>query len=433
MNAIAVPVARLGEAAFASPLPLSSAWGDQWANFVDDTTTIRLRIEEGTARTEPPDLHFEKAGPRGRLFFDPAAVRAGIVTCGGLCPGLNAVIRSITLALHHNYGVRDVVGFRYGYRGLNPEYGYRPVPLTPERVDRIHEDGGTILGTSRGNQPVETMVDFLARERIHLLFCLGGDGTQRGAQRIADEALRRRLPLAVIGVPKTIDNDVPFVSRSFGYMTAVARAEHVLDGAHMEARSVFNGVGLVKLMGREAGFIACGATLANQEVNFTLIPEARLTLDGPGGFLAALARRLDDRHHALVAVAEGAGQDLVPVEGVDASGNRKLGDIGPFLRARIQEHFRARQVPVEVKYIDPSYYIRSVPADPGDLLLCDQMARHAVHAAMAGRTGCIVGYWNDAFFHVPIARVNEHRKRVDLEGDLWRNVLGATGQPPQWS
>lgn len=433
MNGNFISVDRLGDAQYPSPLPLSSAWNDQWANFVPETARIRLRVEEDAAHPGDDDLYFEKAGPRAQLFFDPATVRAGIVTCGGLCPGLNAVIRSIALALHHNYGVREVLGYRYGYRGLNPEFGYTPINLTPERVDRIHEDGGTILGTSRGSQPIETMVDFLQRERISLLFCLGGDGTQRGARRIADEARRRGLALAVIGIPKTIDNDVPFVARSFGYMTAVARAHDVLDGAHMEARSVFNGVGLVKLMGREAGFLACGATLANQEVNFTLIPEVPLKLEGPGGFLAALQRRLEERHHALIAVAEGAGQDLVPDDGRDASGNRKLGDIGPFLRKKIQEFAHVQGFPVEIKYLDPSYYVRSVPADSDDLLLCDQMARHAVHAAMAGRTGCIVGYWNDAFFHVPIRMVNEQLKRVDPESDLWRSVLAATGQHPRWT
>ncbi len=428
-----VDVPAVGPGRFDSPLPLNTQWGDGIVNFVPDEARVRFRLEVGTGH-ETPEYLFEKAGPRARLRFQPSHTRAAIVTCGGLCPGLNNIIRSAFFELHHNYGVREVLGLRYGFLGLTPQSPLEPLTLSRDLVDHIHEDGGTMLGTSRGPQDAAVMVDWLVSRDVHVLLCVGGDGTQRGARKIADEARRRGLNLAVVGIPKTIDNDIPYVAQSFGYLTAVDRARDVLEGAHAEARSALHGVGLVKLMGREAGFIACGATLASQEVNFTLVPEVPLVLGGERGFLAALRRRLEARRHALVVVAEGAGQDLLTASAMlDASGNRRLGDIGPFLKQAILNDAASHGYPADVKYIDPSYYIRSARANSTDCLLCDHMARHAVHAAMAGRTGMIVGYCHDAFFHVPMAMVNEGKKRVDPEGELWRSVLASTGQPQRWS
>jgi 6-phosphofructokinase 1 len=428
-----VRVPRLGDPGYASPLRLSTTWGDDIVNFTPEHALVRHRIELNTP--DPgPDLRFEKAGPRQRLFFDPPRVRAAIVTCGGLCPGLNNVIRSAFLEMHFNYGVPEVLGLRYGYQGLNPTLAEAPLRLTPELVEHIHEHGGTILGTSRGEQDPRVMADFLQRERIDILLCIGGDGTQRGAVRIADEARRRGAPVAVVGIPKTIDNDIAFVSQTFGFATAVEKAREVLYGAHAEAKSAFNGIGLVKVMGRHAGFIACGATVASQEVNFTLIPEAPLVLEGERGFLPVLHRRLLARHHAVIVVAEGAGQELFAGDdrGTDASGNARFGDIGVRLKSEIERFFKANGTPVSVKYFDPSYYVRSVPANSVDSLLCDHLARHAVHAAMSGRTGILVGHWNDVFIHVPIGMAVAQPRRVSLEGDIWRQVLSATGQPASW-
>ncbi len=415
---------RLGEARFPSPLRLSTALGDGIANFVPETAAVRYRIETG-GDIETPDWRFEKAGPRERIFFDPARVRACIVTCGGLCPGLNNVIRSLVLELHHNYGVREIFGARYGYRGLVPNLAEPYLQLTPALVDYIHQAGGTALGTSRGEQDIGTMVDTLQRERFDLLFCVGGDGTLRGAARIAAEVARRGAPIAVVGIPKTIDNDIPFVTPSFGFATAVEQATLVVHGAHMEARSVFNGVGLVKLMGRDAGFIACGATLASQEVNFALIPETPIVWDGPNGFLEHLRRRLEARHHAVVVVAEGVARQI-------AGGEGRPPDVGPWLKERILRHFREAGTAVDVKYLDPSYFIRSVPANATDALLCDEMARAAAHAAMSGRTGVVIGRIHGAQVHIPIDRLAAATQRVDPESDLWRSVLSSTGQPRRW-
>lgn len=379
-----------------------------------------------------PPVVFEKAGPREKIFFDPSRTRAAMVTCGGLSPGLNNVMRSIFLELHYHYGVPEVLGIRYGYAGLDPANGHEPVAFTKEFVHGIHGKGGTVLGTSRGPVDPAVALDFLESRGINVLFCIGGDGTQRGAHRLHEEAQRRGYPLAVVGVPKTIDNDIDFVWRTFGYSTAVEEAAHIIDSAHSEAKSVLNGVGLVKLMGREAGFLACGATLASQEVNFTLIPEVPFALEGENGFLEHLKRRLLLRRHAVVVLAEGAGQDLVAGgHELDKSGNLKLKDSGRELRRIIQEYFAKESIPVDVKYFDPSYIVRSRPANKDDALLCDQFARYAVHAAMAGRTDMLIGLWYNMFVHVSIPMATAQKRRVNPASEVWSAVLSSTGQPAQ--
>ncbi|MDO9541192.1 MAG: ATP-dependent 6-phosphofructokinase [Kiritimatiellia bacterium] len=424
-------ITTLGEPKYPSPLR-EKEWSAGGAPFISDKAKARYQAEIGVARERPADVFFEIAGPRAMIFFKPQETKAAIVTCGGVSPGLNNVIRSATHAWTMNYGVREVYGIRYGYQGLNPAVGEPPVLLNIDKVDGINEDGGTVLGTSRGKVEAGVMVDFLQKEKINILLCIGGDGTQRGAHEIFSEAQRRKIPLAVIGIPKTIDNDIPFVSRTFGFTTALEKAKEILDGAHTEATSVFNGIGLVKLMGRSSGFIACGATLANQNVNFTLIPEVPFKLEGKNGFLEALRKRLLARRHAVIVVAEGAGQEFLGElrKETDASGNRLFKDIGEYLRQKIITYFREQNIPVGMKYFDPSYIIRSVPADCADSILCDQLARMAVHAGMAGKTGLLIGLTNNIRVHVPIATVVKEKKRVYPDGDLWLSVLAATNQPP---
>jgi 6-phosphofructokinase 1 len=411
-----------------SPLKLSTTPGDSIADFTP--ADRRLLFEPRFRQDEPINpLSLELAGPREFIHFDPQKSKAAIVSCGGLCPGINNVIRTTVFELMHNYGVPEVLGIRFGYEGLNPKVGRPPLSLTPALVEDIHHAGGSILGTSRGPQDLEATVDFLASQGVNMLFCIGGDGTQRGAHEIAAEVARRRLDIAVIGIPKTIDNDIRFCFVTFGFATAVAEAETVVDRAHVEAKAVYNGIGLVKLMGREAGFIAAAATLASGEANFCLIPELPLELEGPTGFLGKLKGRLQAREHAVVVGAEGAGQHLCETdEACDASGNRKLGDIGYLLKARIEAYFKAEKMPANVKYFDPSYYIRSLPASAYDSLLCERFARAAVHAAMAGKTDAIVGLWHNHLVHVPLATATGAKKRVNPESELWTSVLSLTGQ-----
>jgi len=424
-------VTNLGPATVPSPLALSNTKGEQICDFVPDEARVFYEIETTPGRSPRTDLLVEKAGPRAKIFFEPQKCKAAIVTCGGLCPGLNNVIRSMFLELHHRYRVPAVLGIRYGYQGLNPAKGPPPRLLTPEYVEHIHNYGGTVLRASRGPEDPAVIVDFLASSGVNLLFCVGGDGTQRGTHSIATEALRRGAKIAVVGIPKTIDNDLPFVWRSFGYGTALEKAREAINCAHTEARDAPNGIGLVKLMGRHAGFIAAGAALASQEANFVLIPEIEFPLEGPGGFLDALHRRIEARQHAVVVVAEGAGQHLFADEQTarDASGNRKLHDIGVYLRDRIAAYFKAAGVEINMKYIDPSYIIRSVPANSDDSLLCDAMARHAVHAAMAGKTDILIGVEHAQFLHIPICTAVAQKKFLQPNGEFWLRVLETTGQP----
>jgi 6-phosphofructokinase 1 len=415
-------IARLGECRFLSPVSGVRFTRD------DERVLYHARLEDlkgWIAGTDPPAM--EAAGPREKLFFDPSQLACGIVTCGGLCPGLNDVIRSIVLSLHHHYGVNTVYGFRFGYEGLVPRNGHKPLKLTPDAVNRIHEMGGTILGSSRGPQNPAEMAKTLGNLKIGILFAIGGDGTLRGAQAIAEEATRQGMALSVIGIPKTIDNDISFVQKTFGFETAVTEARRAIYAANSEAESARNGIGLVKLMGRDSGFIAAYSVLVDSHVNFCLVPEVPFSLEK---FLAELKRRIERRGHAAIVVAEGAGQDLMEKTAErDASGNVKYGDIGTFLRDAIKEYFKGAGIEINIKYIDPSYTIRSVPANAHDSAFCLLLGHSAVHAGMSGRTNMVVGFWNHQFTHIPIFLATSERKKIDPEGTLWSSVLASTGQP----
>lgn len=388
--------------------------------------SFRLSRESG----ELP-VSFEKAGPKEYIFFEPAKTKVGIVTCGGICPGLNNVIRSLVMELHYRYGIKRILGFRYGYEGLVSKFNHPVIELTPEFVSDIHLVGGTILGSSRGNQDVGHMVDTLEIMNINILYCIGGDGTLRGAHAIHEEIERRRLKICVAGIPKTIDNDIDLIQKSFGFETAFSIANDIIRNAHNEATGAYNGIAIVKLMGRDSGFIAASAALSIQEVNFVLIPEISFDLYGQRGFLKVLRKRLEERHHAVIVVAEGAGQDFFDAASheMDASGNVKHKDIGIYLKEKIKEEYSSKDFPHGIKYIDPSYIIRSAPANANDSKFCSLLAQNAVHAAVAGKTDFVVGFWNDNFTLMPISMVVAKRKKINMEGELWWNVLEATGQP----
>ncbi|MBX3188137.1 MAG: ATP-dependent 6-phosphofructokinase [Labilithrix sp.] len=433
-------VKTLGERLVPSPLGLSNEPGDGVPDYVPDGTRVLFDVELAPGETCDPSRAFEKAGPRDLIYFDPPSVHAGVVTAGGLCPGSNNVIRSLVLHLYHRYGVREITGFRYGFAGLDPAANLAPLRLGPNEVEHIHTRGGSVLGTSRGRHDVGEMLDTLAAYGVDCLFTIGGDGTMRAAHALAEGAAARKLKLAVIGVPKTVDNDIAFVDKTFGFETAVEMSRLAIDAANIEATSVRNGVGLVKLMGRNAGFIAAHATLASHDVNVCLVPEVRFSIDGPSGLLAYLERRIATRAHAVVVVAEGCGKLLVERRAEagkeaprDASGNLRYAsaelDIGVFLKDRITEHFASAGVEVNLKYIDPSYMIRGVPADANDAVFCDELARVASHAAMAGKTDMLVGRWHRKFTHVPLAMALSERRCIDPDRELWLGVTETTGQP----
>ncbi|GAB4907884.1 ATP-dependent 6-phosphofructokinase [Mycobacterium kiyosense] len=412
----------LGECKIVSPLRAT--------RFMDTSKRLLFRSdidelrEQFRAGVDPPA--FELAGPRERIYFNPGTLRCGIVTCGGLCPGLNDVIRSIVFCLHEKYGTATIYGFRFGFEGLVERSGLTPIELTARRVTQIHEVGGSVLGSSRGPQPPDEMVDTLERLGIQLLFTIGGDGTLRGAHSIVREIQRRGLDIAVVGVPKTIDNDISYIDMSFGFDTAVEAARQATRAAYVEASCHRFGIGLVKLMGRDSGFIASFATLADTQVGLCLIPEVEFSMDG---VVRAAKQRIDRDGYVVIVVAEGAGQHLMAeAPELDASGNRRHGDIGASLRNKITEAFRVQGISVSLKYIDPSYMIRSLPANARDANFCLRLGHAAVHAGMAGKTDMVIGSWRRRLTHVPIPVAVSSRKKVDTNGYLWQTVLSVTGQ-----
>lgn len=431
----------LGSTNFDSPL--LHAKGLDSSDFVGDADYTLYKVDVNNFSDRKiqeeaiidPRNRLQKAGPRKKLFFHPTNVRAGISTSGGLCPGINDVIRSVVRSLMLGYGVKTVWGFRYGYRGFLLDSTFGPIALNPDIVDDIHLEGGTILGSARGGgEKTEEIVDTLQRYRINMLFIVGGDGSQKGALAIANEADRRGYELAVVGVPKTIDNDLSFINKSFGFETAVGIAQESIYAAHVEANGVMNGVGLVKVMGRDSGFIAAQTALASQQANYVLIPEVDFDLDGPKGLLASLQQRLERKNHAVIVVAEGAGASLMEAEWgslheKDAGGNSRMHDIGLFLREKISAYFKHINLNATIRYIDPSYTIRASRPNSNDAIYCARLGNNAVHAAMAGKTKILMSQWNGIYVHVPILLATQSRNKINPRGRLWQDVLETTMQP----
>ena len=426
-------IESLGEAKIPSPILIEKIAG-QAQYFVSDDDLICISVRPGEITQKVlqgiPLPAFELAGPRRNIYFDPSKLRCAIATCGGLCPGLNDIIRAIVLELYYHYGVQNIYGIQYGLQGFIPDYGHDFMDLNPAVVTDILNMGGTILGSSRGPQDIEAIVDSLERSNIGILFMVGGDGTLMATSKIADAITRRGLKISVIGIPKTIDNDIHLVSRSFGFDTAVQVATGAINAAHNEAKGYPHGIGLIKLMGRHSGFIAATAVLAQQDVNFVLIPEIDFDIQSPGGFLEALEKRLADSDHAVIVAAEGAGQKYFSGEDNerDESGNIRLKDIGLLLKQEITDHFKSKKIDISLKYIDPSYMIRSLPANANDSVFCGFLGRDAVHAGLAGKTKLLIGHWNNHFVHIPLGASVGKRKQVMPHGKLWRTVLEATGQ-----
>jgi len=433
-NNLDFSIEELGKPTILSPIQMSKIRGDGIANYVTDDQFVRLEtvVTPGHQHAIRKSQALQCAGPREFIYFSPVHVHAGIVSCGGLCPGINDVIRAIVRCLWYRYGVKRISGIRYGYLGFLPQYQYDVLQLNPSVVDDIHKLGGTFLGSARGGgREVSQIVDTLERLNMNVLFTIGGDGTQRGTMDIAEEVEKRRLKISLIGIPKTVDNDFSVIDRSFGFNTAVSKAVEVVAAAHMEASSAINGVGLVKVMGRDSGFIAAHTALASHEVNFVLVPEVPFNLEGDNGFLRHLEKRLEKRHHAVIVVAEGAMQDMLlgNEKKYDAGGNIKMADVGIYLRSRILKYFEEKNMEINLKYIDPSYAIRSAPADPDDSIYCERLGNAAAHAAMAGKTKLIIGLVNNEFVHLPIKTVITHRSKIDPESSLWRDTLDAVNQP----
>ena len=384
---------------------------------------------------QPVSRAFVRAGPRAALHFDPPMVNAAIVTCGGLCPGLNNVVRELVHALYYIYGVNSVWGVRGGFHGFHADVGdedFYPVLLTPEKVQDIHHEGGTVLRSSRGGFDIDKILDFLTKKNIQQLYVIGGDGTHRGAYAIHQACMKSDLNVAIAGIPKTIDNDVDYIDRSFGFLTAVQAAQASIHSAKTEATCVMpNGVTVVKLMGRSAGFLAATSALGSGDVDAVLVPEVPIVLDGDDGILPFIYHRCKEQKYAVVVVAEGAGEDILGKSTqVDKGGNRKLPPIGEFIRDQIKDYFTAKGEDSTVRYIDPSYTVRSVPANAADSIYCTDLAQNAVHGTMAGYTGFSVGLINNQCCYIPIPQlVATSPRQMNPRGQIWERVLAMTGQP----
>lgn len=420
--------ANLGKRSIKSPLPIKYFTDEKKRLLFNTYCHNYLSAKDKKGRP----LSVELAGPREKIFFNPPQTKAAIVTCGGLCPGINDVIRSITTTLFFSYQVKNIIGIQYGLRGLNPHFGHAFIKLSPDVVKDIAEMGGSILSMSRGPQDTNIIVDYLVRSGINILFCIGGDGTIRAAEKITAEINKRHLKISVVCIPKTIDNDLNLIQKSFGFDTAIEKAAEAIRSAHVEAKGAFNGIGLIKIMGRHSGHIAAYAALAQNDTNFVLIPEVPFDLEGGKGFLTALKKRMKSRRHAVILVAEGAGQHLLRENNLfdekDPSGNIRLLDIGLFLKNSVHDYFKKMNMEINLKYIEPSYLIRSVPANASDDIYCNTLGQYAVHAGMAGKTGILVALMKDEYVHLPLGMVSSGRK-IDPHGEIWLRVLETTGQP----
>ncbi|CAN1805832.1 ATP-dependent 6-phosphofructokinase 3 [Linum perenne] len=440
---------------YPNPLQDNPAYSVVKQYFVDVDDTVPQRIV--VHKDSPRGIHFRRAGPRQKIkrsnhemgvecgyspqssyilccwmfsqvYFESDDAHACIVTCGGLCPGLNTVIREIVSTLYSMYGVRRVLGIDGGYRGF---YARNTINLTPKIVNDIHKRGGTIIGTSRGGHDTQKIVDSIQDRGINQVYIIGGDGTQKGASLIYEEVRRRGLKVVVAGIPKTIDNDIPVIDKSFGFDTAVEEAQRAINAAHVEAESAENGIGVVKLMGRYSGFIAMYATLASRDVDCCLIPESPFYLKGEGGLLEFVEKRLKESGHMVIVIAEGAGQELLSESKLmtDASGNKLLQDVGLWLSQNIKDHCKTQKMTINLKYIDPTYMVRAIPSNASDNVYCTLLAQSCVHGAMAGYTGFTSGLVNGRQTYIPFYRIIEKQNKVIITDRMWARLLSSTNQP----
>ncbi|GAB2292458.1 ATP-dependent 6-phosphofructokinase 3 [Dionaea muscipula] len=390
--------------------------------FVDDDDTVVQKAVQHINGER--GIHFRRQGPRQKVYFQPDEVKACIVTCGGLCPGLNTVIRELVCGLDYMYGVKQIVGIEGGYKGF---YARNTIPLTPKFVDNIHRRGGTVLGTSRGGHNTMKIVDSIQDRGFNQVYIIGGDGTQKGAALIYEEIRKRGLKAVVAGIPKTIDNDIPIIDKSFGFDTAVEEAQRAISAAHVEAESAENGIGLVKLMGRHSGFIAMYASLASRDVDCCLIPESPFYLEGPGGLFEFIEKRLKHSGHMVIVIAEGVADTM---DEVDPSGNKILQDAGLWMAQRIKDHFaQGKKMNINLKYIDPTYMIRAIPSNASDNVYCTILAQSAIHGAMAGFTGFTVGPVNGRHCYIPFRHITEKQHKVVITDRMWARLLSSTNQP----
>ena len=388
----------------------------------------------GRVVTADDGAKYIKAGPRYHVALDNEKVKACIVTCGGLCPGLNVVIRELVMSLRYNYGVQDIFGIKWGYSGFYDDESW--VRLTPDDVKEIHTQGGTVLGTSRGGFDGQRIAAEMLKRGINMGFFIGGAGTHRGIKELTKIFRQKKEKVILVGIPKTIDNDIPIIDRSFGLDSAVTESVHVIRAANVEANCNPNGIGLVKLFGRSSGFVAMYATLAARDVNICLIPEVPFNLYGENGLLDYIFKRLEIKHHVVIVVGEGAGFAVkdydVKISGkTDKSGNPVLPDIGVLLKEEIKKKAKELGIEINLKYIDPTYIVRAGPANSFDCNYCAKLAQNAVHCAFAGYTNFSIGIVNNHTCMIPIDKISQEGvvRKIKTSDSDYLMMLASTGQP----
>lgn len=394
--------------------------------FLDLTSIATQTVWRDVGQKNKIFYRYLRAGPREKLYFDPATVVPAVVTCGGLCPGLNNVIRAITLMLLE-YGVPSVWGIRNGYLGICDKSAW--TELTRENVHTIHQSGGSFLVSNRGNDPVDKMVDSLIKRGVNMLYIVGGDGTHRGAAAMEEEFIKRRYECAIVGIPKTIDNDIPMIDNSFGFGTAVSEAVRAIQAAFVESTGAPRCIGLVKLMGRRSGFVTLYAVCSSALVDVALLPEMDISLPK---LVRHIKHLIDTKGHCVVVVAEGCGGTLMQADPTkkDAGGNIKLPDVGVFLKDQIMDFAKKNACDWTVKYIDPTYMIRAVPANAYDSVYCHVLAQNAVHGAMAGYTGFSCCKCDQRYVMLPFQHLTSRPPRqVNTGGRWYARMIMATEQP----
>jgi len=386
--------------------------------------TILMNDSKAALRSHALDGGAIRGNACKHIWWEPKKVKAALITAGGLCPGLNSIIQGVTNCLWRDYGVRQIVGITAGYNGLSDPAKHPSMLLTPELVEDIHMRGGSILKAGRGGFNAAKICETLRAGGYTHLFVIGGDGTQYAGHLLYVEARKQKLPISVVGVPKSIDNDVLFVDRTFGFDSAVEAAAGVIRNGWVEATSCPNAVGIVKLMGRDAGFVAAHAALASNLVDLVLVPEVEVEMEDVLQFVDAT---LAHKGHMVVVVAEGAGQAHVATGQKDASGHTVYGDVGVYLRDTLNKHLKPKGG--RTFYIDPSYIIRSVPPTPNDHIYCARLANNAVHTAMRGYTGVCVGAIHNIIVILKSKLIASGKKQLKIKSSTWQSCVQVCSMP----
>lgn len=339
----------------------------------------------------------------------------GVLTGGGDCPGLNAVIRAVERAgIKYDFGT---LGIRNGWQGL---IDGDVEPLTDFSVSGILPKGGTILGTSRTN-PLKNPSDFqkikanIKKYGIHALVVIGGDGTLSAARDVAKQGI------SVVGIPKTIDNDICGTDMTFGFDTAVSTVTEAIDRLHTTAES-HHRIIVVEVMGRNVGWIAVTAGIAGG-ADEILIPEVHFTMDG-------VCKKLKDRYDAgkkfsIVVIAEGAhekdlGLPSVPENERDECGHEKFVGVGNILGKELE-----RRLGIETRVTILGHVQRGGSPTAYDRVLATRFGVAAVQLVHAGDFGKMVALQGNRITSITLESAVNQLKTVDPEFyELAMTVIG---------